>query len=448
LERVVGLGGLVSYVQASQVEAMAEFAELCPVTGPKDRGFGARGDVSEFVVDELSCALGWTRRMAQVRLELALLLTEILTDTLDAWKGGRLDEVKVRIIADRVAVLSPELARAVQARVLPKIDGLTSGQLRRVVDRAVIEADPAGANARHEKARHERHVEVRPGDDGMSTFEAELSAEDAALAYATLSLIARAVPGTDPRTMNQRRADCLVGLITGRTPAPAISNAEQSGAATTTDAERGKAQVSNYTGSHDLPRSSAAPRPSKPLIHLHVNAGTLLGVDDAPAELAGYGPIPADLARRIAADSTWHRIVTDPATGTILDYGRKTYRPPAALADHVRTRDRVCRFTTCNIPAHRCDVDHKKRWRHGGTTSADNLWTLCRHHHRLKDTQSGWTVTGNPNSIITWTSPTGHQYRSYPHDHRTDDPPPAPPRKANPEPSRIGPPTSPIEPPF
>lgn len=154
-----------------------------------------------------------------------------------------------------------------------------------------------------------------------------------------------------------------------------------------------------------------------------VTAETLLGLDDAPAELAGYGPIPADLARRIAADAVWHRILADRATGQILDYGWTTYRPPAALADHVRARDRVCRFPPCQTPAHHADLDHKKRFRHGGTTTPDNLWTLCRHHHRLKDTPTGWTTIGDPNGTITWTSPTGRHYTSHPHDYRNDHPP-------------------------
>ncbi|MEO9139229.1 MAG: hypothetical protein ABI345_09200 [Jatrophihabitans sp.] len=33
---------------------------------------------------------------------------------------------------------------------------------------------------------------------------------------------------------------------------------------------------------------------------------------------------------------------------------------------------------------------------------------LPRHHHLKHD--AGWTVTGNPNHTLTWTSPTGHTY--------------------------------------
>jgi len=55
----------------------------------------------------------------------------------------------------------------------------------------------------------------------------------------------------------------------------------------------------------------------RPLLTLHLPLGTALGLSDAPAELAGYGPIPADLARELAADATWRRILTDPVTGAV-----------------------------------------------------------------------------------------------------------------------------------
>ncbi|HEX2289124.1 MAG TPA: hypothetical protein VHH53_02770, partial [Pseudonocardiaceae bacterium] len=45
--------------------------------------------------------------------------------------------------------------------------------------------------------------------------------------------------------------------------------------------------------------------PGKPLVSVIVPITMLLGLDDQPAELVGYGPIPADLAREIAAEGTW-----------------------------------------------------------------------------------------------------------------------------------------------
>src|SRR6266542_5750392 len=53
---------------------------------------------------------------------------------------------------------------------------------------------------------------------------------------------------------------------------------------------------------------------------LSMPATMLMGLTEHSAELAGYGPIPAQVARELAADGTWRRLLTDPATGHLLDY--------------------------------------------------------------------------------------------------------------------------------
>ncbi|MGW6694807.1 DUF222 domain-containing protein [Rhodococcus sp. NPDC054953] len=58
-------------------------------------------------------------------------------------------------------------------------------------------------------------------------------------------------------------------------------------------------------------RSGAAMRPLPPTtIHVGVNLTTLLGLDDLPGFLAGHGWIDADLARDLAADGTWRKVLT------------------------------------------------------------------------------------------------------------------------------------------
>jgi hypothetical protein len=151
----------------------------------------------------------------------------------------------------------------------------------------------------------------------------------------------------------------------------------------------------------------------------------LMGLDEQPGELAGYGPIPAALAREIAAGGTWRRLLTDPQSGVLLDYGRTTYTPPVGLADFVRARDVVCRFCTCGQPAARADLDHTIAFADGGPTSDRNLYAGCRHHHRGKTHAPGWHVDQHDDGRITWTTPTGHSYTSHPHDYRPD--PHAPP---------------------
>lgn len=111
---------------------------------------------------------------------------------------------------------------------------------------------------------------------------------------------------------------------------------------------------------------------------------------------------------------TWRRLLTD-AAGQVIDYGRTRYRPPTALADLVRVRDRTCRFPGCRRPATRCELDHRRDWDHGGTTSDTNLHLLCTRHHHLKH-EAGWTVHREPDGTTVWTSPTGHHYRRPPDD--------------------------------
>jgi hypothetical protein len=142
----------------------------------------------------------------------------------------------------------------------------------------------------------------------------------------------------------------------------------------------------------------------------------LLGADDLPAEIAGYGPIPAAVARDLAAGGTWRRILTDPASGRPVDYGTTRYRPPAHLAGLIITRDQTCQFPGCRIPAHRCDIDHGVPYDPAngtGPTSETNLGPKCRRHHQIKQTP-GWSVTHHPDGCTTWATPSGHQYHSQP----------------------------------
>ena len=147
----------------------------------------------------------------------------------------------------------------------------------------------------------------------------------------------------------------------------------------------------------------------RPTINVTIDLPTALGLANNPGQLSGYGPIPANIARQIAADGRWKRFVTDPITGVLLDYGRETYIPPQDLQDFLIARDRTCRFPGCRQPAHLADLDHAIPWEEGGTTSAENLGALCRRHHNLK-THKGWKLINQSDGACTWISPTGQEY--------------------------------------
>jgi hypothetical protein len=165
-------------------------------------------------------------------------------------------------------------------------------------------------------------------------------------------------------------------------------------------------------------------------IRITVPLDVLAGGSDTPAELAGYGPIPAASARELAAepDCTWHRLITDPITGALLDHGTTRYRPPTALRDHVIARHQTCQFPGCRTPAHRCDLDHNVPYdpdTDTGPTSGANLGPKCRPHHRLKG-MPGWDVCQYPDGTIEWRTPSGHTYTVEPPPLITPAPPSAP----------------------
>src|SRR6478609_1714826 len=167
-------------------------------------------------------------------------------------------------------------------------------------------------------------------------------------------------------------------------------------------------------------------------VRITLAASTLMGLDDQPGDLAGYGPVDAVRARALAAGGVWRRLVTDPVTHRVLDVGRGRYRPPVALDELVRARDGTCVAPGCTVPACRCELDHTEEFhpRPGtdaddqdaprGRTDAGNLGPLCHRHHRLK-TDGGFRLRQIEPGLFEWITPTGHRYLTRPGTGRSHD---------------------------
>jgi hypothetical protein len=248
------------------------------------------------------------------------------------------------------------------------------------LNRAVLAVDPTSAAERARAAHADRSLHWEPLPDGMAELHLITSAAEVMAVYQAADAIAQQAntAGADFTPIDARRADALVALITG------------------------KAQAGRPVG-----------------VNVTIDLPTLLGLQHNPAELAGYGPIAASLARALAADGKWRRMILDPHTGALLDLGRTAYRPSEALSRYIKTRDRICTFPTCNRNAERCEVDHRHPYTAGGRTDRDNLEPLCKPHHTLKH-KVGWTLRSDPTTGGgSWTSPTGHRYEIEPEDHRS-----------------------------
>jgi hypothetical protein len=169
------------------------------------------------------------------------------------------------------------------------------------------------------------------------------------------------------------------------------------------------------------PDASDPSVPARPrfLVQLTMSLPTLLALREGAAELPGYGPVPADIAREWATDADWQRFVHDPVTGYLLDDGPARYRPTAATLRFIKHRDVKDRFPGSPRNAQHADADHTRSWRPdgtGGTTSSAGMSSLSRIGHIAK-THNHWSVHGDANTTLTWTSPHGLTCTTTPHDY-------------------------------
>ncbi len=154
----------------------------------------------------------------------------------------------------------------------------------------------------------------------------------------------------------------------------------------------------------------------RPHLSVVIGMSTLAELDDLPALLAGYGAIPAGIARSIAASAaTITALTADAGTGTLTRAGALTYRPRQELRDQITALLSTCQFPSCRQPSWRCDIDHQNPFdrqypERGGPTTPDNTAPMCRRHHLYKH-HTDWHVHADPTDlVVTWASPTGHSY--------------------------------------
>lgn len=396
---------------------------------------------------EMAIRLGCSVRTGELLARDGRLFDGALAPTGEALERGEIDPRKARQIADRLADSPLQTALAVQAAVLPGAGLRSPAQVDRDLARALVEVDPIEAEDRHRRARSERrvhHPRVLP--DGMAGIWAVLPAERAALVDGTLDAAAAAARAAgDRRTLDQLRADGLVDLVVGVFPAP-MTEAGGQGAARASGGATQASGVATQLGGVGTRSGGVGVR-----VDVTVALSTLMGLDDAPGDLAGYGAITAEQARALAAGGTWRRLVTDPLTGAVLDVGRTRYRPPAALREHVIARDRTCARPGCTVPAERAELDHTVPFGSSlggvppagppqggppqggppqggappgdppdtpptigqGTTAHHNLAPLCAPDHTAKTLGLMRLVQDEP-GVLEWTTATGLRVRVVP----------------------------------
>ena len=156
---------------------------------------------------EVAAALQISPITAGSRVRKAQDLCDGLPATVQALAAGRIDRGRAWLIAERTAPLSPSLREAVQDRILPIAEDRSAGNLRGLLDRAVIAADPHAAENRERKAKHDRELVLRSLPDGMASVRAFAPADAAMSIFTLADLLADRTGTDDDRPVAARRVD-------------------------------------------------------------------------------------------------------------------------------------------------------------------------------------------------------------------------------------------------
>ena len=392
-----------SWLQAAMQRAIVAVAGI--EAGQSDGPFTGLDEAER---EDVSSALRLSAGTAQMRIDVARTLVNHLPNTCSALATGELSAAHATVIAKETAAairdgLSEFAIFSIEEKAIAHAEFHTPSQVAQQVRSAIAKFAPATFEEVVEKARDTRRVSCYNDVDGMSTVVAILPAEDAQTVMKAIE--AFIIKGSHVFDLS---ADAL-GTNAGGTNAGGTNARGRD----VRSADMKRADALTALAGFALAASSAdVALHRRPItVNVTIDLPTLLGLSENPGQLAGYGAIPASVARALASDGKWKRFITDPQTGALLDYGRETYSPPQALIDFLIARDRTCRFPGCRKSAALSDLDHAQSWEEGGTTSLDNLGALCRRHHLLK-THGGWSIESRADGSCTWTSPLGKIYQT------------------------------------
>ena len=350
VDRVTAADRLMSWATGMQARAVAalaagyethHLADLPAAASGEHRGEARAEAIKDCVVE-----LGMARVTGiNAASNLWRFGTELVHDhpaLLAALERGAISSWNVRAVLGETRVLPSRLRKQADTELAGLLPGMSWGEATQAAARVVIDLDPQAAARRAETARQDRSVSVVPGRDGMAGLWANLPAEQTQACWQALDHQARGLKAAgDPRSLRHLMCDTLVERVTG------------------------------------LSRADHVPV----RVDVAVSASTLAGADDHPAQLRGYGPIPAPTLKDLLGgpDVVLRRLVTDPVDDHVLavDSKQRFYR--GELRDLIFTIDPICVVPGCDRPA--IQADHAKRHADGGSTSAGNGLGVCTRHN-------------------------------------------------------------------
>ena len=373
-DRVVALRAsqrMASHYQAQTLQAMASISDLMH---DLDDDFEL---AHRSAATEIRAALTLTRRAAETELDLAIDTRQRLPQVWEALSRGDIDVRRAHVIVSTTCHLDEDVARGLADRIVARAPMLTTGQLRAAIAKLCLEADPEDAERVYEEAVEDRRMVLEANPTGTADLRGTDLPPDRAVAISRrINRLARRLKAKgETRSMDQLRADVFLDLLEG-----------------------------SLVG--------AAGDTARGVVDIQVDLETLMNLSDSAGDLAGYGPVVADIARQVTErqrHSSWQFTVTDPDSGQPIHTGTTRRRPAAGQRRYVEARNRTCIFPGCRMPAVDSDLDHRIPWSEGGATETCNLAPLCRHDHCNRH-HCGWGYEPLANGDYRWISRLGRTY--------------------------------------
>lgn len=302
--------------------------------------------------------------------------------TLRALAAGETNEWRTTLVLREAITLSAEHRAQLDAELAGRLGDLGDQGAACEARKIAYRLDPGSAVRRKSKAESERRVTIRPAPDTMSYVTGLLPVAQGVAVHTALAKQADALRAAgDPRSRGQIMADLMVERITGQASAGAV--------------------------------------PTE--IQLVMSDRALLGDDDTPGHIIGFGPVPASLGRSLVAvkdgvaeqAKVWvRRLYTSPLSGDLVAMDSKRRLFPEGLRKFLVLRDQVCRTPWCDSPIRH--ADHLVPAAGGGATSAANGQGLCEACNQAKEAPGwrAWPSRAGARDAVTVDTPTGHRYTS------------------------------------
>jgi Domain of unknown function (DUF222) len=438
-------------------EAVVE-SRLPGAEHPVRLGGDSTPTVGEFAAAELGCVLRISDGSAARLIADALDLRHRLRLIWAAAQAGQVPADQARRIANATRHLTAAQASVVDAQLAPSLGAVSWGRLQTLLEAAIYQADPEGAEQQAATAAQQRFVRLgRNSEHGLKLIIARATAGDAIWFKATIDRIADILARQGDTDEVEVRRSKAIGILAQ--PAQALqllcqhqsddwdgptepsddaepneseaSDAEPSGAEPSNVEAGDLADVATEHPAESDPRPDAAretthrslqliPPPFNPqrarphaTVYIHLSAEALT-TGTGVARVENVGPVLLGRLHTLLGDQctiNLKPVIDLPAGHTPVD----AYEIPASLREQLILRNPADVFPYAAAISRSIDIDHTIPYLHPdrggppGQTSIGNLGPHTRHHHRLK-THGGWQVRQPEPGTWLWRSPHKRTY--------------------------------------